>query len=102
ELAELEDGDHFFESSTNLVIVPSARVFQLTQLQNHPTKILHALIAMPYTLFDASSMASARVGCAWIVHMRSSTVASSSIAVTASAINSVACGPIMWTPRISP
>jgi hypothetical protein len=62
----------------------------------------YAFIAIPYTLFDASSMASASVGWAWIVHIKSSTVASSSMAATASAINSVACGPMMWTPRISP
>ena len=37
-----------------------------------------------------------------MVNIISSTVASSSIAVTHSAINSVACGPMMWTPRISP
>ncbi len=61
-----------------------------------------ALIAIPYTLFDASSIASASVGCAWMVHIKSSTVASSSMAVTASAISSVACGPMMCTPRISP
>src|SRR5436190_6603417 len=62
----------------------------------------YILMASPYTLLDASSMASARVGCAWMVHIRSSTVASSSIAVTASAISSDACGPMMCTPRISP
>jgi hypothetical protein len=55
----------------------------------------HAFMAIPYTLFAASSMASARVGCAWIVHIKSSTVASSSMAATASAISSVACGPMM-------
>ena len=49
-----------------------------------------AFMAIPYTLFDASSMASARVGWAWIVHIKSSTVASSSMAATASAISSVA------------
>ena len=37
-------------------------------------------MAIPYTLLDASSMASASVGCAWIVHTKSSTVASSSMA----------------------
>jgi hypothetical protein len=58
-------------------------------------QIPYAFIANPYTLFDASSMASANVGCAWIVHIRSSTVASSSMAVTASAMSSVACGPMM-------
>src|SRR5258708_30922229 len=63
---------------------------------------VHALIAIPYTLFDASSMASASVGWAWMVHIKSSTVASSSMAVTASAISSVAFGPMIWTPRISP
>ena len=56
-------------------------------------------MGIPYTLLDASSIASASVGWAWIVHIRSSTVASSSIATTASAICSVACGPIMWTPE---
>ena len=66
------------------------------------THSVHALMAIPYTLFDASSMASAKVGCAWMVHIKSSTVASSSMAATASAINSVACGPMMCTPRISP
>src|SRR5262249_28243349 len=62
----------------------------------------HALIATPYTLFMASSMASASVGCAWMVNIRSSAVASSSMAATASEISSVADGPMMCTPRISP
>src|SRR5437868_1146920 len=47
--------------------------------RNHLQQFLYALIAIPYTLFDASSMASASVGCAWIVHTRSSTVTSNSI-----------------------
>ena len=37
-----------------------------------------------------------------MVNIISSTVASSSSAVTHSAMISVACGPMMWTPRISP
>ena len=106
--AELDQGDQNLwqlSNSRNFAIekhylgrqCPSLN-YSFLQLLNPP----HALIAIPYTLFDASSMASASVGCAWIVHIRSSTVASSSIAATASAISSVACGPMMWTPRISP
>jgi hypothetical protein len=77
-------------------------VFDLLNFFEASHDLNYALIAIPYTLFDASSMASARVGCAWIVHIKSSTVASSSMAATASATSSVACGPMMWTPRISP
>ena len=47
-------------------------------------------------------MASDRVGWAWIVCISSSIVDSSLIETQASWIRSVACGPIMWTPRISP
>ena len=59
-------------------------------------------MAMPSTLEKPSSRLSASVGWAWMVNIISSTVASSSIAVTHSAMSSVACGPMMWTPRISP
>ena len=41
------------------------------------------------------------VGCACIVLPSSSAVVSSCIATQASAINSVACGPMMCTPRTS-
>ena len=44
-------------------------------------------------------MASLNVGWAWMVNIRSSTVPSSSMTATASAMSSVACGPMMWTPR---
>src|ERR1039458_1506891 len=62
----------------------------------------HTFTAFPSTLENPSSSASATVGCAWIVNIISSTVASNSSAVTASAMISVAYGPIMCTPSTSP
>ena len=113
--AELEDGDqnrsprisrieHGSEKAR--ISYSSIRDYEITRLHvksvRSQARFQHALIAIPYTLLEASSMASASVGWAWIVHIRSSTVASSSMATTASAISSVACGPMMCTPRISP
>src|SRR5439155_332587 len=57
--------------------------------------ITHMWIAAPKTLSIASWVASARVGCAWIVLTRSSTVPSNAIAATASEMISVTVVPIM-------
>ena len=49
----------------------------------------------------ASPMTSERVGWACVEPPISHAVASSSKASDASAMRSVACGPTMWTPRVS-
>src|ERR1700722_18395325 len=69
---------------------------------SHTSTSCYTFTAIPCTLLNPSSSASATVGWAWMVNIISSTVASSSSAVTASAMISVAYGPMMWTPRISP
>src|SRR5439155_2371384 len=57
-------------------------------------------IGLPATESAASRKVSASVGCAWIVAMTSSTVASRRIARVASAISSDAWGPAMCTPTM--
>src|SRR6185436_1325091 len=59
-------------------------------------------MACPSAARVASSAASDSVGCAWIVWMSSSRVASSVRPTANSWISSVASGPTMCTPRISP
>src|SRR5207244_6941711 len=58
-------------------------------------------LVIPCTPSAASITASETVGCACIVRPNSSAVDSSCIATHASAISSVACGPMMCTPKIS-
>src|SRR5277367_116284 len=104
---DISNAAFFAQLHQPLLKEQAGRVVNRTELENgnHPASSSyspHILIAMPYTLLVASSMASASVGWAWMVHIKSSTVPSSSIAVTASAISSVACGPMICTPRISP
>src|SRR5690606_40376876 len=53
------------------------------------------------TASAASLVASDSEGCAWQMRAMSSALALNSIATTASAINSLAMGPTMCTPRIS-
>jgi hypothetical protein len=55
----------------------------------------HALITIPSTAANPSSIASLGVGCAWIVNIKCSTVPSNSITATAYAINRV----VRPTPR---
>src|SRR5581483_11044845 len=83
--------------SSTLYLIPASRL-----LTDHQRRLAYTLIAIPSTLPKPSSIASARVGWAWMVNIISSTVASSSMAVTASATSSVACGPMMCTPSTSP
>ena len=55
-------------------------------------------IALLSTDNAASFTASEKVGWAWHVRAISSALAPNSIATPISAINSPACGPIMWAP----
>jgi len=59
------------------------------------------LIDRPSTASAASPRTSDSVGWAWVDPPISQGVASRSKATDASAIRSVACGPMMWIPRVS-
>src|SRR6185295_12481572 len=84
ELMRAEDAAHFEE------------VFAARKPDFQPIGTLaHIWIAAPNTFSLASCVASASVGCAWIIWTRSSTVPSSAIVATASAIISVTVFPIM-------
>src|SRR5438105_10464672 len=63
-------------------------------------RYLAVWIGLPVATSAASRNVSASVGCAWIVAVTSSTVASRRMARVASAISSDACGPAMCTPTM--
>lgn len=60
--------------------------------------LLSMWIACPKTPSAASMSGSGKVGCAWMVRLRSSAVAPASIAKTASAMREDTSGPTICTP----
>src|SRR5882672_11452133 len=80
----------------------TANLYMCSELSTSAVNSRYTLIDNPRTAATASDIASQTVGCACTVDIKSSTVASSCRAATASEITSVANGPIMCTPRISP